>query len=342
MASLQERNGSYRIQFCHRGKLHGFTIGKVERSEAESKAQQVDYLLMRLKQKLLSLPDDCDIVTFLQHDGDPPEVSPKRPDSPRKDVTIAHLRDRWVETYANGTIEAKRRIAAGKDADEIWEALYLKTDEVAELLEYVKARDTSPWVYPMFVFAAHTGARRSEIIRVTRSGVDFEGNVVTLSEKKRVRGQKTLRRVPLTPFLRDALSDWLKIHPGGPHLFCHASEVARSRKRSAATGHKGEKTRASGQNARMATVKRREAPAPEALTRNEVRHFFKGVLSGSNWEVIRGLHTLRHSMISACATKGVDQRLVEAWAGHMSAEMSRRYAHLWPSKQQEAISSVFE
>jgi hypothetical protein len=43
MAPLQERNGSYRGLFCHRGKLHTFTIGKIENDEAESKARQVDY-----------------------------------------------------------------------------------------------------------------------------------------------------------------------------------------------------------------------------------------------------------------------------------------------------------
>ena len=56
MASLQERGGSYPILFCYHGKLHTFTIGKVEKSEAEGKARQVDYLLMRLKQRLLILP----------------------------------------------------------------------------------------------------------------------------------------------------------------------------------------------------------------------------------------------------------------------------------------------
>ena len=49
MASLQERNGSYRILFCHHGKLHAFTIGKVKKGEAENKARQVDYLTASLK-----------------------------------------------------------------------------------------------------------------------------------------------------------------------------------------------------------------------------------------------------------------------------------------------------
>ena len=81
MASLQERNGSYRVLFCHHGKLHTFTIGKVEKDEAENKARQVDYLLMRLKQRLIVLPEGTDIVTFVEHDGKPPDVGPTLADS---------------------------------------------------------------------------------------------------------------------------------------------------------------------------------------------------------------------------------------------------------------------
>jgi len=46
-----------------RGKLHSFTIGKVKPGEAENKARQVDYLLMRLKQKLVQLPAGIAIVS---------------------------------------------------------------------------------------------------------------------------------------------------------------------------------------------------------------------------------------------------------------------------------------
>jgi len=74
MASLQERNGSYRVLFSHHGKLHTFTIGKVEKDEAENKARQVDYLLMRLKQRLIVLPEGTDIVTFIEHDGKTPRT----------------------------------------------------------------------------------------------------------------------------------------------------------------------------------------------------------------------------------------------------------------------------
>ncbi len=52
--------------------------------------------------------------------------------------------------------EAKRRIAAGDDAEKVWDCIYLRPQEITDLLEWVKQRPLSPWVYPMFVFAAYT------------------------------------------------------------------------------------------------------------------------------------------------------------------------------------------
>jgi integrase len=436
MASLQERNGSYRILFCHHGKLHTFTIGQVEKNEAENKARQVDYLLMRLKQRLIVLPEGTDIVIFVQHDGKPPDIGPTLADAPCQAVTLGHLKDRYLTTHANGTIEAnsldtcklhlghfcrllgegfplgelsmaklqdyvnhrakarispvtirkeiatlraawnwgepmgltsgkfpnrglrypkadekppfmtmaeiKRQITAGGDPDTLWEALYLQASEVAELLAHVNDKAPHPWIYPLFCFAAHTGSRRSEILRALVADVDFTGNTVLMREKKRTRGQRTTRRVPLTPFLKKVLRAWLAIHPGGPALFCHARTVARSKKRSHTTGHQNGKKRPSSLKGRMATVTKRKQPAQAALTRNEVHDHFKRVLAGTQWEMMRGLHTLRHSFISACASKGVDQRLVQEWAGHMNEATSKRYRHLYPSTQQEAITRVFE
>ena len=436
MASLQERNGSYRILFCYHGKLHSFTIGKVEPDEAENKSRQVDYLLMRLKQRLIVLPEGTDIVTFIEHDGKPPDIGPTLADAPRQAVTLGHLKDRYLTTHANGTVEAnsldtcrlhlghfcrlfgdgfplgelslakmqdyvnhrakakispvtirkeiatlraawnwgepmdltsgkfpskglrypkadekppfmtmaeiERQIAAGGDPDTLWEALYLQANELSELLALVKQKAPYPWIYPLFCFAAHTGARRSEILRALVADVDFTGNTVLVREKKRSKGRRTTRRVPLTPFLKTVLTEWLAVHPGGSALFCHAGTVARSKKRSCTTGHMNDKKRPSSLKGRMANVKKREQPAQAALTRNEVHDHFKRVLAGTKWEMMRGLHCLRHSFISACASKGVDQRLVQEWAGHMNEATSKRYRHLYPSTQQEAISRVFE
>ena len=61
--------------------------------------------------------------------------------------------------------EAERRVAAGADPAEVWESLYLSADELEDLLAAVKAKPGPPWVYPLVCLAAHSGARRSEIMR---------------------------------------------------------------------------------------------------------------------------------------------------------------------------------
>ena len=100
MAALQERNGSYRVQFNSRGKQLGFTIGKVSEAEAKAEKVQVDYLLMRLKQGLIGMPPGCDTVAFFRHDGAPPSSSPAPSSSPK----LADLRDRYLDTHASGSL----------------------------------------------------------------------------------------------------------------------------------------------------------------------------------------------------------------------------------------------
>jgi integrase len=237
--------------------------------------------------------------------------------------------------------EIARRIKGGEDAGNLWECLYLRTPEIADLLAYAKEHAAHPWIYPFFCFAAHTGARRSEIIRATIADVDFATDTITIHEKKRVRGKDSTRRVPLTAFLKRRLQEWLAIHPGGNALFCFGPQVGRSKKRSANTGYVGGKKRPTTLGNRMGTVQARAGQGLSPLTRNEVRDHWARTLAGSKWESLRGLHTLRHSYISALANAGVDQRIIKDICGHMTDEMAKRYAHLYPSTKHDAVSRVF-
>ena len=412
MASLQLKGESWYCQFLYHGKRHTFTIGQVSEEEAQAKANQVDYLLMRLKQDLLHLPPGMDIVAFVEFDGNPP-IRPTEGEF----LTLAGLRDRYLETHRNGSLEQstlegiqlhfkhiiatlgerfpvpdlsladlqkhvdrrakkkglrgklspatirkevvtlrtawnwachmklltggfpyhglryprfqekppfqtweeiERRIKGGGLSEEQqrdqWDCLYLRSAEIAELLMHVRAKAVQPWVHPLCCFAAYTGARRAEMLRALAADVDFDGKTVLIREKKRAKGKTTTRRVPLTPFLAGVLKEWLLLHPGGQYLFCQSSTVVRSKTK-------------------------RSAAAP--ITHDEAHDHFKRVVRGSKWKVLRGYHVLRHSFISACASKGIDQRLIDEWTGHATDEQRKRYRHLYPSTQQEALLSVF-
>jgi hypothetical protein len=98
MASLQLRGQSYACVFCWQGKRRWFTIGKVTEHEARAKASHVDYLLMRLKQRLIELPPGVDILEFVQHDGRPPSGGSETRATSRA-LTLAQFRDRYLSTH---------------------------------------------------------------------------------------------------------------------------------------------------------------------------------------------------------------------------------------------------
>jgi hypothetical protein len=103
MAATEEQCGRYRIHLRWHGKQQKFPLGKVAAEEAASKAAQVNYLSMQLKQRLFELPPGLDIVEFVQFDGKPPadlqEVSAES-----RELTLAGFRDRYLATHS-GSLE---------------------------------------------------------------------------------------------------------------------------------------------------------------------------------------------------------------------------------------------
>jgi integrase len=207
--------------------------------------------------------------------------------------------------------QVERRIAAG-GPEELWDSVFLSVEQVEGLLAHVRGgvslvrgrKRSFPFVYPMFVFCAHTGARRSEMLRSRREDFDFDAGVVTVREKKKDRNkEETHRPVPMTPLLRQTMEAWFAAHPGGPLAFC------------------------------------KEAGVP--FSRQMAHHHFRWALEGSKWRVLRGWHVFRHSFVSNLACKGVDQRTIMALVGHLNPETTRRYQHLFPSTAHDAIGLVF-
>lgn len=211
--------------------------------------------------------------------------------------------------------EITRQIGGGylSEAEvlDLWDCLFLDRPQIEELLDYVQENAKHRFIYPMFVAAAHTGARRSELMRSQL--LDFEPNHLTIREKKRVRGQRSTRRVPLSDRLTEAINEWKVAHPGGPFSFC-VPDIARSKKARTQMGQ---------------------------ITRNEMNDHFQRTLAGSKWSVLRGWHCLRHSFCSNCAAQGIEQRVIDSWVGHTTEAMRRRYRHLFPSDEQRALQMVF-
>ena len=232
-------------------------------------------------------------------------------DLPKQNLRYPKSKERPVfQTWA----EIERQIDAGAST-ELWDALYLDMDQIKELLSFVKQYAEHPFLYPMFAFAAYTGARRSELMRSELADIDLDGGVATIREKKRVKKTYTTRRVPISKPLDKILRKWIKEHPGSPFTFCHPDPILYSH--------------------------RKERDEENPLTPDQASHHFENTLKDSQWEVIKGWHCLRHSFISNCASKGIDQRMIDEWVGHTTESMRRRYRHLFPSSQKDAMKQLF-
>lgn len=414
MATIENRNGKYRVIFYYGGRRHTSSLKVDDPDQAAWVAARVDETLSLIRRGTTSVPDGADFVQFVLSGGRQnqlPQAAEIR--------TFKELRDRYLDVLGIGVVEAnslltirihldhigrtlganfpiqaltranlqshlarrgkqngrrgrhiqpatlkkeiasfracwnwaledglvktafpnrglkypkevekpafmtyaeiERKIAVGGLASEevadLWDALFLTRTEIDELLDHVCRVARLDWIFPMFVFAAHSGARRSEMIRARLIDVDFIGDAVQIRERKKDKTKETYRRVPMTSKLKAALERWINCHPGGPYLFGHNERNDRSKKKA--------------------------APLGVQLTRKEVADHFTRTLRESKWDKLRGWHVLRHSFVSNCATT-VDLVHLDKWTGHQTDEMRGRYTHLIPSQERKALASVFE
>ena len=111
------------------------------------------------------------------------------------------------------------RSHTAQERKEIWQRVFLTLGEIEHFLDHVEQTADYPFIYPMFVMAAHTGARRSELIRSQLDDIFFAEQVMSIREKKRVRHRQSIRTVPISTRLQKALSKWFDCHPGGSFTF---------------------------------------------------------------------------------------------------------------------------
>lgn len=203
--------------------------------------------------------------------------------------------------------QIERQIARGVTADEegeLWGSLFLTLSEIDELL--TRVREVGPtWLHLFVAMAAHTGARRGELLRSQVQDVDMGAGIIRIREKKKDRSKDfTLRNVPMSTYLRGEMSAWLAVHPGGHFLIC--------------------------------------IKANTAVTGGQFRYYFEVATKGTKFEHMgASAHVLRHSFCSNCAAKGIDPRMIDEWTGHTTEEMRRRYRHVFPQASVAALSSVF-
>src|SRR5271157_4927072 len=208
-----------------------------------------------------------------------------------------------LRTYEQIMQKIKRGGLTKNDQGRLWETLYLTSSELSEFLDFFADTAKNPFVYPMVSFVALTGCRRSEMVRSLLDDWGLENGRVTIREKKRDKTLTfTTREIDVHPRLANVMSAWFAVHPGGQYTI--------------------------SQNGSPVTVDQ------------ATDHFKRTVAGHKKWSKVRGFHTLRHSVASILASKGVDQRYIDRVLGHQTEAMRKRYQHLFPKGVKQAIEQL--
>ena len=108
MATLEFRNGWYRLLFRFRGARFAHSLHTRDRRTAEALRGTVDRTILLIQQRLLAVPDDADIKEFIVSGGvqiAAPATAAKAAVGDGDGQTLGKIRDRYVATLGIGAVE---------------------------------------------------------------------------------------------------------------------------------------------------------------------------------------------------------------------------------------------
>lgn len=209
---------------------------------------------------------------------------------------------------------------------EKYEAVFLNKDELLELIKLFKG-DRLELVVNI---AAYYGLRRSEIIGLKWSSIDFVHDTITIREKaycvrekgetvtkfqKKLKTKASYRTLPLIPVIRNMLMK-KKEH------VTHFSEVAGKD-----YNHKYDEY--------VCTDYLGKIISPEYVTQH-----FGSKIKNSNFKHIR-FHDLRHSCASLLLANGIPMKAIQEWLGHSTFSITADFcSHLEYNSKIESAEKI--
>lgn len=143
MASLEQRNGNYRIVFRFAGHKYSRSLKTDDGKAAAGSLARLEDNLRRVELGTLTVPSDADVVTFLLSDG-----LTSQPQKVAKPATLSELIDRFFSSLPEGSLEESTlqgmRIHRGHLQKHLGHALKVNQLDFDRLQTYVGKRSREP------------------------------------------------------------------------------------------------------------------------------------------------------------------------------------------------------
>ena len=247
-------------------------------------------------------------------------------------VTRYHANIRKALDYAVKTdlIPNNPAIKVGRPHQEQFIAEYYNEDELNNLFQVVKDTPLELIVY----LTAFYGLRRSEVLGIRWSAIDFENKTITINHKvvtvtnenkdvetktkmitkSKTKNKSSYRTLPLFKEIEELLLYTRKMQEYYMSIF--KDSYNKKYKDYVCLDEMG--------NLRKPDY---------------VSHKFKEILRKNGLRKIR-FHDLRHSCATLLVKKGISLREIQDWLGHSSSRTTERYTHLDSSTKIKSASAI--
>jgi integrase len=211
-------------------------------------------------------------------------------------------------------IIANEKLSAKKAAKLSKERMILDPKDIDRLIQL--SREADPDLVLPLMLVSTTGMRRSELVKLLKSDFDPDLGRLLVRSGKGSRNKRTKRTVDVHDTVMPLLVEHHRSLPKRAKLLFPIFDIPRSKR-----------------------SERSDVPIEDRRA-DRAGRLLGDLLDGSEFAMLGGWHSLRHSFITICVWQGYSFEQVSQWSGHIHPDTQKRYTHYYGEKSKKLMNGL--